>query len=225
MSTKLPLTTPLAEDNSLFRDLYTRMLRQIQMDAHNVVGVTSSVDGEGKTTIAINLAITLANDHGLVDSGKRSGEILIVDCNPGTVGTSQGLMVESIPGLIHYLRHQYPVDGIVKQVFLPRLWVMPVGSSPFDFSPLIRTEVMKELIATLRERFEVIILDLPSILTTTDTLVLAGLADQLLLVVRSGVTPSAVLGQALERLNRDKLAGMVLNDYHRPLPRWLEKAV
>ena len=134
-------------------------------------------------------------------------------------------MVESIPGLIHYLRGQYPVDGIVKQVFLPRLWVMPVGSSPFDFSPLIRTSTMKDLIATLRERFEVIILDLPSILTTTDTLVLAGLADQLLLVVRSGVTPSAVLGQALQRLNQDKLAGMVLNDYRRPLPRWLDKTV
>jgi Mrp family chromosome partitioning ATPase len=71
----------------------------------------------------------------------------------------------------------------------------------------------------------VIILDLPSILTTTDTLVLAGLADQLLLVVRSGVTPSAVLGQALQRLNQDKLAGMVLNDYRRPLSRWLDKTI
>jgi Mrp family chromosome partitioning ATPase len=225
MPTKLPLTTPPCEDDSLFQDLYTRMLGQIQVDSHNVVGVTSSVDGEGKTTVAINLAITLANDHGLVDSGKRSGEILIVDCNPGTVGTSQGLMVESIPGLIHYLRGKYPVDGIVKQVFLPRLWVMPVGSSPFDFSPLIRTSTMKDLIATLRERFEVIILDLPSILAATDTLVLAGLADQLLLVVRSGVTPSAVLGQALQQLNQDKLVGMVLNDYRRPLPRWLDKTV
>jgi Mrp family chromosome partitioning ATPase len=222
MSTKLPLTILVCEGDSLFRDLYTRMLTQVQTEHHSVVAVTSAVDGEGKTTIAINLAITLANDRALAASGKRSGDILIADCNPGAARTSQEFMVESTPGLVHYLRRQYPVDGIVKQVLLPRLWVMPIGGSPFDFSPLIRTSAMSEIIDGLRQRFEMIILDLPSVLTTTDTQVLAALADQVLLVVRSGVTPAPLVDESLQKLDRAKLVGMVLNDYSRPLPNWLE---
>ncbi len=216
-------STPLYADTTLFRDLYTRVVIHAGEENHNVLGVTSAIDGEGKTTVALTLATMLTNDRVLAGSSKRAGDILIIDCNRGAAGAMQEFAVDSAPGLVQYLRQECPVESIVKPTFLPHLWVLPSGGAVNNLSVLIRTSTMLELMNHLRERFDVIILDLPSILTTTDTHVLASLTDQLLLVVRSGATPRKLLTQALGELDRDKLLGMVLNDNRTDLPRWIDQ--
>jgi Mrp family chromosome partitioning ATPase len=78
------------------------------------------------------------------------------------------------------------------------------------------------VITQLRSRFGLIVLDLPAVLNSTDTQVLSRLADQVVLVVRAGVTPAKLVRQALDELSEDTVLGVVLNDSQVDLPSWLE---
>ena len=80
-----------------------------------------------------------------------------------------------------------------------------------------------DTLGRLRRRFDLIVMDLPSVLVSTDVQVLAGFADRLVLVVRAGVTPAKVVRQALGELDRGKLLGVALNDSRRELPAWLDQ--
>ncbi len=207
----------------LFRDLYTRVLMTTGVEDRIVLGVTSPIDGEGKTTIATELASMLARDGVLGEMGQHGGNILLFQCNNGQPVADQDTMVAPTPGLIHYLQHECALDMVIKPTGIPRLAVLPTGGATRNLPILIRSSAMPHLLHDLRERFDLVILDLPSVLTTTDTQVLAGLADYLLLVVRSGVTPTKLVTQALETLEQDKLVGLVLNDRRSDLPSWLDR--
>lgn len=214
---------PLYLESSRLRDLYTRVAMQAEEGNHKILGVTSAMDGEGKTTVAIGLAAMLAYDGVPADSKPGSGFILIVDCNPGERGVVQELMAEPIPGLTQFVQGGYSLADVVRPTSLPRLWVMPAGASGHTLSSLIRASDMREAMLHGLSGFRRVILDLPSVLTTADTQVLATFADQLLLVVRAGVTPSKLVTKALQDLDRRKLVGLVLNDQRPELPKWLEQ--
>ncbi len=191
------------EVQSLFRDLYTRILINIGLDGTSVLGVSSAITGEGKSTIAKNIATMLADDGVLALPGNQLGNILFVECNQGSGALSREFDLPAAPGLVQYLQHQCALDAVIKQTSLPRLSVLPVGEAPHNFPILIRAPAMHEMVQLLRKRFDMIILDLPSLLLTTDTQVLADLTDHLLLVVRSGVTSSKLVYQALEEVERE----------------------
>lgn len=221
--TQKALATEDRAINSLLRDLYTRLLMQTGAASHPILGVSSAIDGEGKTTIASKLAITLGTDGTLSEPGARAGDILLVECNQASSTISEGFGISAQPGLIHYLQHRCALEDAVRQTAFGRLWLMPSGGLAPDFPILIRTPIMRETVQGLRERFDWIIFDLPSVLTSTDLQVLAELTDRILLVVRSGVTPSKLISQALDQIGRERLAGIVLNDMRPDLPGWLEQ--
>ncbi|MDP9371963.1 MAG: CpsD/CapB family tyrosine-protein kinase [Chloroflexota bacterium] len=208
---------------SRFRDLYTRVLMHTGVEGHTILGVTSPIDGEGKTTIATGLAIRLANDGALAELTGRAGSILVLECSRGNPEVGRELGIAATPGLLQYLGRECPLEAAIKQSTLPALSVLPLGGVSPNFPILIRTAAMQDLMERLRERFDLVVVDLPSAATSTDTQVLGGLADYLLLVVRSGVTPARVVRQALEEIDAEKLVGIVLNDHHADLPGWLDE--
>lgn len=206
---------------AILRDLYTRVLGSSSENDCKVFGITSAMDGEGKTVVVSSLAIVLANDKEVAKSDEQVGDILILDCGEGPTSATEEFMVETTPGLTQYLRGEQALEDVIKPTFLSRLWILPVGDSMHKFSILIRANALDDMMRSLRERFDLIIIDLPSALTTTDTHVLAELADQVVVVACSGVTNSKLLGKALQEFDREKLAGVVLNDSREDLPQWL----
>src|SRR4051812_49379295 len=86
-----------------FRDLYTRVLLQIEYGGSLVLGISSALEGEGKTTIATRLAGILAGDRALSALGFGAGEILLLECNQGTPQVAQAFAVAETPGLVQYL--------------------------------------------------------------------------------------------------------------------------
>ncbi len=205
-----------------FRDLYTRFIMQTGLEKQTILGVSSAVNGEGKTTIAVNLARALASDRALAESGQRKGNILLVECNQVQSRMSEEFRVAAAPGLVHYLQGGSRIGDVIKATDLAKLWIMPNGGIVPRFPILIRTPGAQQSIQKLRDHFDFIIVDLPSVLTSTDLHVLAKFTDHILLVVRSGVTPVKLVNRAVEEVGRDKLAGLVLNDYRAELPNWLE---
>jgi Mrp family chromosome partitioning ATPase len=207
---------------SSFRNLYTRVLLGLQAQQYPVLGVTSAIAGEGKTTIASGLAAALAEDGMLVGFGNEPDTTLLVECNGGTPPEDPRLSLSPGPGLIQVLRGECALEAAIQATGVERLDILSLGEPAHNFPLAIRTAALPDVIAQLRSQFGLIVLDLPAVLNSTDTQVLAPLADQLILVVRAGVTPAKLVRQALDQLGEEKFLGVVLNDSRPDLPPWLD---
>lgn len=207
---------------SSFRNLYTRVLLGLQPEQQPVLGVTSAIDGEGKTTIAFGLAAALAEDGALHGFGREPDTALLIACNAGAPPEDSRLDVRPGRGLIEVLRGDSDLEAAIQPTGVERLSFLPLGEPAHTFPLAIRTAVLPDVISQLRSRFGLIVLDLPAVLNSTDTRVLAPLADKIVLVVRAGVTPAKLVRQALDELGEETLLGVVLNDSQPDLPAWLE---
>jgi protein-tyrosine kinase len=207
---------------SSFRNLYTRVLMGLQTQQHPVLGVTSAIAGEGKTTIAAGLAAALAEDGALIGFGREPGTILLVECNVGAPPDDARLEISPGPGLIEALRGECDIDAAIRATGIEGLSVLPVGEPAHAFPLAIRTAALPDVMAELRLRFGMVVLDLPPVLNSTDTQVLARLADQVVVVIRAEVTPAKLVRQALDELGEERLLGVVLNDSRSDLPSWLD---
>jgi Mrp family chromosome partitioning ATPase len=214
---------PRMGDVATFRNLYTRVLLGLQTQEHPVLGVTSAIEGEGKTTIASGLTTALAADGALLGFGRGADTTLLIQCNGGAPSQDPRLAPRPGPGLIQLLHGECALEATIQATEVERLAIMPRGEPAPNFPLAIRTAALPEVIADLRPRFGLIVLDLPAVLTSTDTQVLARLADQLVLVVRADVTPAKLVRQALDQLGEEKLLGMVLNQSRPDLPSWLDQ--
>ena len=208
-----------------FRDIYTRILMNIPTDQHTILGVSSAIDGEGKTTVATGLASLLAHEKTLTLPGGRVGNILLVECCQAIPEQRRKKPEESAQqGLLQCLRGQCGPDSAVNPTSLEHLWVLPVGGWANDFPSLIRSSAMDRLLAWIRLHFDLAILDLPSILSSSDAQVLLAHADHVAMVVRAGVTPTALVRRALRAVDSEKLVAVLLNGARRDLPVWLDRS-
>ena len=205
-----------------FRNLYTRILLGLQAQQHQVLGVTSAIAGEGKTTIASGLAAALAEDGALMGFGRDQDTVMLVQCNVGSPPSDPRLAVRPGPGLVQLLRGECELDEAIQATAVERLALLPVGDPAHGFPLAIRAAVLPEVMQQLRVKYGLVVLDLPAVLNSSDTRVLARLADQLVVVVRAGVTPAKLVRQALDDLGDETILGVVLNDSSSELPAWLE---
>jgi Mrp family chromosome partitioning ATPase len=223
----LPFRRPApSRDTALgasFRDLYTRVLLTLQPEERAVLGVTSAIAGEGKTTIAAGLAAALAQDGAFLRQGREPGSVLLVECGEGGRFLDPRLNVSPGPGLVQVLRGDCPLDAAIRGTAIERLSILPIGDVAHRLPLLIRAPILPATIAQLRTRFDLVVLDLPPVLANTDARVLSRLADRLVLVVRAGVTPAKLVGEALDELGEEHLLGVVLNDSRPDLPAWLDQ--
>jgi capsular exopolysaccharide synthesis family protein len=141
--------------------------------------VTSSVAGEGKSTTAVNLAITLAQ------GGRR---VCLVDADMRRPRVAELLGVEGAVGLSNVLAGQYEAGELVVPWHGGLLSALPAGTSPPNPSELLGSRQMSELLASLTGAYDMVIVDSPPLLPVSDALILAEATDGALLVVRHGST-------------------------------------
>ncbi|HEY8446663.1 MAG TPA: polysaccharide biosynthesis tyrosine autokinase [Thermomicrobiales bacterium] len=170
-----------------------------------ILGVSSANPGEGKSTIAANLAVTLAQAGfvtALVDADlRRPAQHRIFGG-----GTERGLStLLSSP--------ERPWSWAAQATMVPNLTLIPAGPLPPNPADLLSLERMRELLAELREAFDVIVIDMPPILAVSDPLIVAAHVDGMVLVSRSGKTRTDALRRAAETLQRGaiRLVGVIVN--------------
>jgi capsular exopolysaccharide synthesis family protein len=207
ISTLSPLfvaaTHPTSAAAEQYRLLRTRLDGRDRGRRAQLVLVTSPGPGDGKTTTSANLALTMAQDfnHNVV--------LVEADIRRPTIAGLCGLTPES--GLVDVLVGAAALEEVIVQLPDHHLAVLPAGQTTSRSTELLGSTTMVRLIETLRNRFDRIVIDSPPV-TLADTHVLARLADGILIVVRSGVTSRLALEHALEGVERDRIAGLVLND-------------
>ena len=187
------------------RSLRTALLLAKSSAPPQVVLVTSSVPGEGKSVLSANLAAVLAQ------GGKH---VLLVDADLRKPSLSGRLNLISETGLSQFLTDAHQVEDILEIVRLPRLHLLTSGPVPPYPSDLLGSERMVDAIGRWRQYYDFIVLDSPPVLLVTDAVVLASLADATLLVARYGTTNRVALARShrtiMDQSTQDRVS-IVLN--------------
>lgn len=168
--------------------------------------VTSAGPGEGKSTTAANLAITMAQ-------GDRS--VLLVEADLRRPSVHTLFRQASTPGLSSFLVGDALLAAILLKTAVAKLSVVVSGPIPPNPAELLASRRMQEFLETVSEQFDLVILDSPPALATSDACAIAPHVDGVLLVVDSGRTPQVAMRRAKERIEavRGRIIGAVLNRF------------
>lgn len=194
-----------------YRVLRTQLLFARAGSMPRSVAVTSASAGEGKTTTAANLAVTLAQQ------GLR---VLLVDCDLRTARLHTLFGLSNDRGLADLLTAQpfsVAPEGLVRDTGIERLSILTSGSAALGTagpSELLGGARMELLLANALERYDVLVLDTPPVLPVPDATILASRADATLLVLQAGRTGQSLVQDALQQLEAvgANVIGVVLND-------------
>jgi len=200
-------TQPKSQISEAFRALRTSLLLSQAEHPPQVILVTSALPREGKTTSAVNLAVTLAQ------LGDRT---LLLDSDLRKPGIRRAL---SLPigkenGLSTYLAGVANLDEIVfPHPTISNLATITTGPVPPSPADLLSSHRMREGISELRRRFKFIVIDSPPVMAATDAVIVSTLTDGVLLVVRSGETPKEAFTRTRDLLTavKSRILGVVLN--------------
>ncbi len=165
--------------------------------------VTSAMDQEGKSTIAANLALALAQ-------GQR--RVLLVDADLRTPSQHHVWDINNVVGLSNLVVEQVQMNDAI-QTITHNLHVLTAGSTPPNPLALLDSSVMKRLIEQFTDRYDFVVFDAPTLLGTADSTVLNRMTDGSLMVVRMGRVNAPCLKVAKQFLQQSsqRVLGMVIN--------------
>lgn len=189
-----------------YRTLRTNLIFARNGTALRSLVVTSPAGSEGKTTTAANVAITFAQQ------GMR---VLLVDCDVYRARLHRVFGVPLAPGLTELLQGTVTLEEAIRKSPVEGVSIVPAGPLPaVNPADLLGGDVMRSVLESLSDDFDLVVLDAPPVLTTAHATVLATQADGVLLVVRAGRTDRDSARDALQQLAGvgARILGAVLND-------------
>ena len=188
-----------------YRALRTSLLLSTADTPLKVVLVTSVQSGEGKTTTALNTAVSLT---------RLGSRVLIVDCDLRRPTIHKRLDVSGASGLSNYLAGNCEIGSVIQELTIPNLSAIASGPIPPNPAELLSSRKMTEMLDLLRRSYDHIILDSPPVSNVTDPIILSTIADGTIFVIRSGKTSREMVKRARQELAnvKSKIFGVVLND-------------
>jgi capsular exopolysaccharide synthesis family protein len=185
-----------------FRRLKTSLVYQTSRPIQVVV-VTSGAPSEGKSMVAMNLALAFAAD------GERT---LLIDADLRRPSIGRFISPPPGIGLAEVLSGEAEIEHAVLSVKKSSLKILPAGHPSPDPLSLLAADGARVLMRRLREQFDRIVIDTPPTVPFTDADAAGALGDGIVLVVRSNVTPTWVVEKALESVTSTEIVGVVFND-------------
>lgn len=175
-------------------------------DQCHVIGITSSVQSEGKSSTACNTAYALA------EAGAKV-LLLEADLRRPSIGSKLGLA--KTPGVTNLLISKVDFQDVVQRCSLaPKVDIITSGDLPPNPSELLGSARMGRLMEQLKQQYEYIIIDLPPVTVVSDAIAISKLLDGVVMVVRSTVSDRKLLAEALRQLNmvNIRILGFVYRD-------------
>lgn len=196
-----------------YKALRTNVMFSMPGSDCKCMGITSAVPAEGKSTTAINLAISLAQ------IGKR---VLLVDADMRIPSVAGRLKIKGAPGLSDFLVGEARIDDAVRKVDEYGIHVLPAGNIPPDPTGLLEAKQLEHLFSAIRKIYDYVIVDLPPVNSVPDAVILARYIDGYLLAVREKATRHKEIVEALKQLNlaNANIVGFVTNRGSNPKEKY-----
>ena len=169
--------------------------RKKDIQRSNLILITSSVPGEGKTFTSINLALSI--------SAEFDKKVLLIDADVSKPAVSKVLGIKQTPGLIEYLEGAVEhLSDIILQTEIEGLRIIPAGKRHQYSTELLASNKMLGLSKELSERYtdRIVIFDTPPLLATTQAEVLASMVGQVVLVIGAESTPQSLVIESVKKL-------------------------
>ncbi len=186
-----------------FRTLRSRLYQIREKLPLKKVLVTSALPKEGKSFVGTNLAQVMVRQH-----GRRA---LLIDADLRNPGMDRHLGAPQGPGLSEYLMGEVDEFAVLQRGPMENLFFLPAGRIVSEAPELIGNGRLKLLLQRLEPMFDWIIMDSPPVIPVSDSTLLAGFCDGVLMVVRSNSTPSDLARRARGEFQDKLLLGVVLN--------------
>jgi len=188
-----------------YRMLRTSVLLSTAGMPPRTILVTSSQPAEGKTTTAVNTAISLA---------QLGARVLLIDADLRRPAVHKTFKLQQSRGLSTYLSGAGEIDALIVKLTIPNLSVLTSGPIPPNPAELISSERMRDMLRKLAESYDHIIIDSPPLIHVTDPVILSTMVDGSILVVQAGRSTRDMLRRAKQELVGvgSKIFGVVLNN-------------
>ncbi|MCP4689082.1 MAG: CpsD/CapB family tyrosine-protein kinase [Desulfobacterales bacterium] len=188
-----------------FRMLRSNLLFSGSGNPPRSILVTSAVPGEGKSFVASNLAISLAQ---CVDV-----HVLLVDCDIRKPDIHTRFGFEDGPGLSEYHLEDLPLAEMLLKPGIGNLTILPGGRPPLNPSELLSSVRMSALLDEVKNRYDDrhIIIDSPPPIYTSEAKALSGQVDGIILVVKFRSTPKELVEETVDIIGKEKIIGVIMN--------------
>ena len=212
---------PAVQDKAVFSDLQSPVsesYRTIRMGLKfaasqrplKTILITSAIPGEGKTTTAINLAVMLAN---------MGDKVLLVDADLRRQTIHKLFGMDGSAGLGSVVLGQAELFSTIKRVKgHPGLSVLTAGPAFPNPAEVLSSEQARKVLASLRDKYDLIIIDSPPVMPVADPLILSEMSDGVIIVTKGGVTSRVVARKACQSLGKINatIIGVVMNNVRIP---------
>lgn len=188
-----------------FRTLRTNIQYTSFDEKMKMLLVTSATPGEGKTTTAANLALSIA---------ETDSPVLLLDCDLRRPSLHKKFNISNELGITDFLLGKASFEQTVK-IYKNKLFIMTAGTIPPNPSEMLSSNKLKNFLNEVSQQFQMIIIDSPPVIPFTDAQILSTLADGVILVVASGETEKVMALKSKELLVKvnAKILGVVLNKF------------
>ena len=198
LSSKSPFSVQEA-----YKTLRTNVVFSLPGTDCKCIGITSANRGEGKSTVAVNLSISLA---------QLKKRVILIDCDMRLPTVITKLNLSAKEGLSNYLSGMFEELPIMRVSNLG-VDIIPSGNIPPDATTLINSESMVDLVNLLKETYDYIVFDFPPINIVSDAVLLSNMIDGYLMIVRHGFSEYKKVNEALRQMKfaDAKIIGFVYN--------------
>ena len=196
---------PQSLESEMFKLLRGNILFPAKGKPPRSILVTSALPGEGKSFVATNLAVSIAqniNEH-----------VLLVDGDIRKPSVHKYLGCVETKGLAEYLTEDRALSDVLVKTDIKKLTILPGGRPPHNPAELLSSRKMSQLLEEVKERYSdrYIIIDSPPPQLTAETGAIARQVDAIIIVVKYGSTPREVVEELVETLGKEKIIGCVMN--------------
>lgn len=193
-------TVPVMES---FRRLRLKLRNMYESKSYKVFTFVSASQKEGKSTMALNTAITLAQDINC--------RVMVVDADLRRPAIHSFLGLRPRKGLANVLNNEASTSDVIMKTVIPNLNVLPAGDKPRNTCELLTSKKMGEIVATLKKQYDFVIIDTPPVLAFSETASICRLADGVILVLQVNHTKKRPAKRAMDLLQDCNILGFVMN--------------
>lgn len=197
-----------------FKILRTNLLFPSSGKSPRSIMVTSAVPGEGKSFVAANLAISIAQSI--------QEHVLLIDCDIRRSCVHTRFGFGDMPGLSDHLINGASISSLILKTQINKLSILPGGKPPLNPSELLSSQLMSKLLEEVKERYSdrYIIVDSPPPKLTAESVAISRQVDGVLLVIEYGSTPRKMVSDLIEMMGKEKIIGVIFNKLDMRFPSY-----